>query len=61
MISKNRQYIYLATLNDTPEIRKMFKKFHMEEVTLKYSMSRKEGSRAKQRTELLINNFLHFE
>jgi len=47
---------FLMTLNDTPEIRKLFGRFTIEEVNLTYSMSPKEGSRSKQRTELLIGN-----
>ena len=44
------------TINDTPEIREIFKRFWIEEVELKYSMSKKEGSRSQIRTELLIGN-----
>ena len=46
---------FLMTLNDTPEVRKIFGSFNVEEVTLKYSMSRTKGSRSKPRTELLIS------
>ncbi len=47
---------FLMTINDTPEVRDIFKQFWIEEVELKYSMSRKEGARTKKRTELLIGN-----
>lgn len=47
---------FLMTINDTPEIRDIFRKFQIEEVKLKYLMSKKEGSRSKVRTELLISN-----
>lgn len=47
---------FLMTLNDTPEVREIFSRFSIEEVELKYSMSKKEGSRSKVRTELLISN-----
>lgn len=47
---------FLMTINDTPEIREIFKRFWIEEVELKYSMSKKEGSRSQIRTELLIGN-----
>lgn len=47
---------FLMTINDTPEVRHIYRRFRMEEVELKYSMSRKEGSRSKVRTELLISN-----
>lgn len=47
---------FLMTINDTPEVRDIFKRFRIEEVELKYSMSKKEGSRAQRRTELIIGN-----
>jgi DNA adenine methylase len=47
---------FLMTLNDTPEVRDIFKLFRIDEVELKYSMSKKEGSRSQVRTELLIGN-----
>lgn len=47
---------FLMTINDTPEVRAIFKDFLIEEVQLKYSMSKKEGSRSQMRTELLISN-----
>ncbi|WP_310601219.1 DNA adenine methylase [Desulfobulbus sp.] len=47
---------FLLTINDTPEVREIFKRFWIEEVQLTYSMSRQVGSRAKVRTELLIGN-----
>ena len=47
---------FLMTINDTPEVREIFDRFTVEEVELKYSMSKKEGSRSQVRTELLIGN-----
>lgn len=47
---------FMMTINDTPEIREIFKRFWIEEVELKYSMCKKEGSRSQIRTELLIGN-----
>lgn len=47
---------FMMTINDTPEIREIFKHFLIEEVEFKYSMSKKEGSRSQLRTELLIGN-----
>lgn len=47
---------FLMTINDTPEVREIFKRFWIDEVELKYSMSKKEGSRSQIRTELLIGN-----
>jgi DNA adenine methylase len=48
---------FLMTINDTPDIRRIFGSFIIEETTLKYSMSPKAKSRAKTRTELLISNY----
>lgn len=47
---------FLMTINDTPEVREIFKRFWIDEVELKYSMSKKEGSRSQIRTELLIGD-----
>lgn len=48
---------FLMTINDTPEVREIFKRFYIEETTLKYSVSTKAAARAKPRTELLILNY----
>ncbi len=48
---------FLMTINDTPEIRSIFRQFNIGETHLKYSMSTKANSRAKTRTELLTSNF----
>lgn len=42
--------------NGPPEVREIFKRFWIDEVELKYSMSKKEGSRSQIRTELLIGD-----
>jgi DNA adenine methylase len=55
---KNIKGKFLMTINDTPEIREIFNEFFIQETTLKYSMSPKPSSRAKQRIELLISNYL---
>lgn len=47
---------FLMTINDTPEVRKIFKRFTIEEVQLKYSVTNSAKVRAKQNTELLISN-----
>ena len=47
---------FLMTLNETPEVRKIFERFTIEKVELKYSMSKQEGSRSQVRKELLISN-----
>lgn len=44
------------TINDTPEVLEIFKRFSIEKVELKYSMIKKDGSRSQMRTELLIGN-----
>ena len=49
---------FLLTINDTPEVRVIFKRFIIGETTLKYSMSTKAKSRARIRTELLISNYV---
>ena len=44
------------TINDTPEIRKIFGRFTIEEVQLKYTVTNSAKARAKPNTELLISN-----
>ncbi len=56
-ILKNIKGKFLMTINDTPQVRGIFKDFWIEEVTLKYSCSASKASRAKVRTELLISNY----
>ena len=45
---------FILSINDTPEIRKIFKGFAMEEVTVGYSIARNNGHRAG---ELIISNY----
>lgn len=47
---------FLLSINDTAEVRAIFKRFSVEEVELKYSMGKQEGSRSRTRTELLISS-----
>jgi DNA adenine methylase len=49
---------FLMTINDTPEVRRIFDGFIIEETTLKYSLSSSAKSRSKIRTELLISNYV---
>lgn len=49
---------FMMTINDTDEIRTIFRDFVIQEVTLKYSVGQSAKSRAKIRTELLISNFV---
>lgn len=44
---------FLLSLNDTPEVRELFGRFHMDEVELTYTIA-KAG--AKQVKELIISN-----
>jgi len=46
---------FLMSINDTPEIRDIFKEFVVEEVVIRYSLSTK--AREKERIELLISNY----
>ena len=46
---------FLLSINDTPEIREIFGRFNVEEVTLKYSIDNAGSGRDKLRTELLIS------
>ncbi len=55
-ILQNIKGKFLMTINDTPEVRAIFKQFTIKETTLKYSMSTKAESRAKTRIELLVSN-----
>lgn len=45
---------FLMTINDHPRVRQIFREFRIEEVELKYSMSKESKARAKENTELLI-------
>lgn len=47
---------FLMTINDHPEVRRIFSPFKIEEVQLKYSCSTSTKSRGQTRTELLISN-----
>ncbi|MDH4320859.1 MAG: DNA adenine methylase [Desulfobulbaceae bacterium] len=47
---------FLMTINDHPEVRQIFKRFTIEEATLKYSVTTTQNGRAKTRTELIITN-----
>ncbi|MGL1932168.1 MAG: DNA adenine methylase [Desulfotalea sp.] len=56
-ILKNIKGKFLLTINDTPEIRQIFKGFNVEEVELKYTIYPGAKSRQKKRIELLISNY----
>jgi DNA adenine methylase len=45
---------FVLSLNDVPEVRKLFSKFRFQEITLHYTSQRKAG---KRYPELLITNF----
>lgn len=46
---------YLLSINDHPDIRDLYKGFNIEEVSVRYSVSRKDKSTLKK--ELLISNY----
>ncbi|WP_164658596.1 DNA adenine methylase [Tropicibacter sp. Alg240-R139] len=46
----------LMSINDTPEIRRIFKAHHIEEVKVTYTVAKQSKSRGK-RGELLVSNF----
>jgi len=48
---------FLLSLNDHPEVRRLFAGFNIKPVTLKYSVMRKPGARASLRRELLLSNY----
>jgi len=48
---------FLLSLNDHPEVRRIFDGFKFQRVTLKYSMGKSAASRAKERGEVLIQNY----
>ncbi len=56
-ILRNIKGKFLLTLNDTPEVRNIFKEFIIETVELKYSLGSSEKSRSTKRQELLIANY----
>jgi len=45
---------FILSLNDHPEVRRIFKGFKFQKVTLKYSVGASAASRAKTRDEVLI-------
>lgn len=50
---------FILSLNDTPEVRELFREFTIEEISTKYSVSnprRSKATRGKERIELLIHN-----
>jgi len=48
---------FLMSLNDRPEVKRIFAGFTIKPVTLKYSVSPKPSSRDSLRRELLISNY----
>lgn len=46
---------YLLSINDHPDIRELYRGFNIEEVSVRYSVSRKDKSTLKK--ELLISNY----
>lgn len=48
---------FLLSLNDHPEVRRIFKEFNIETTTLRYSLGRSAASRKKVRNEVFIQNY----
>jgi len=48
---------FLLSLNDHPEVRRIFNGFKFQRVTLKYSIGASTASRSKERGEVLIQNY----
>ena len=49
---------FIMSINDVPEIRDLFARFHLTEVRTSYTISRTANDGAKTRAELLISNFV---
>lgn len=47
---------FIMSINDVPEIRRIFKMFYIKEVQTKYSIATKEAGKSKQAAELLVSN-----
>ena len=47
---------FLMSINDMPEVRKIFARFHLSEVRVSYSISKKNDAK-NARGELLVSNF----
>lgn len=48
---------FLLSINDHPDIRKLYKGFYKKKVTTKYTISRDKTAAARDRSELLIANY----
>jgi DNA adenine methylase len=48
---------FILSLNDHPEVRRIFSGFVIQKVSLKYSIGRSTASREKTRDEVIIQNF----
>ncbi len=48
---------FILSLNDHPEVRRIFDGFTIQKVSLKYSIGRSTASREKTRDEVIIQNF----
>jgi hypothetical protein len=44
----------VLSLNDVPEVRKLFRRFHIEDIQLAYTAQRRSGNRYR---EVFITNF----
>ena len=48
---------FMMSINDTKEIREIYRGFHIEKVKTKYSVSTRAGGKRDSVTELLVMNF----
>ncbi len=48
---------FLLSINDHPEIRKLYKGLPRKTVNVKYTISREKTPQAQQRKELIITNY----
>jgi len=51
---RNLRGKFVLSLNDVPEVRKLFHRFHIEDIQLAYTAQRRSGNRYR---EVLITNF----
>jgi len=48
---------FLLSINDHPEIRKLYKGFNIRKLDVTYTIARDKSPSARERTELLIANY----
>jgi len=48
---------FLLSINDHKDIRQLYRRFRIRTITTKYTISRDQASKLRERTELLISNY----